>query len=65
MLYGKYVEDGTINLETTLGELGIDDIGVLLPIEKKATIHHLIQARPPGEVRSPAAIISITTGILM
>ena len=45
MLYGKYVENGTINLNTTLGELGIDDIGGLLPIEKKATIHHLIKAR--------------------
>ncbi len=45
MLYGKYVKDGTINLELTLEELGIDDIGGLLPIEKKATIHHLITAR--------------------
>ena len=45
MLYGKYVENGTIKLNTTLEELGIDDIGGLLPIEKKATIHHLIQAR--------------------
>jgi CubicO group peptidase (beta-lactamase class C family) len=45
MLYGKYVEDGTIDLEMTLEELGMDDVGGLLDIEKRATIHHLITAR--------------------
>ncbi len=45
MLYGYWVENGTIELETTLEELGFDDIGGLLPIEKQATIHHLITAR--------------------
>jgi CubicO group peptidase (beta-lactamase class C family) len=45
MMYGKYVENGTINLGTTLEELGIDDIGGLLPIEKQATIYDLITAR--------------------
>jgi CubicO group peptidase (beta-lactamase class C family) len=45
MLYGKYVESGTIDLEKTLEELKIDDNGGLLPIEKQATIHHLITAR--------------------
>ena len=45
MMYGKYVENGTINLKTTIGELGIDDIGGLLDIEKKATIDNLITAR--------------------
>ena len=45
MMYGKYVENGTINLKTTVGELGIDDIGGLLPIEKEATIDNLITAR--------------------
>jgi len=44
MLYGKYVTDGTIRLGTTLEDLGIDDIGGLLPVEKKATINHLITA---------------------
>ena len=37
MLYGYWVENGIIDLETTLEELGMDDIGGLLPIEKKAT----------------------------
>lgn len=45
MLYGKYVEDGTIDLEKTLADLEMDDVGGLLPIEKQATVHHLITAR--------------------
>ena len=45
ILYGKYVEDGTIDLENTLVDLGMDDRGGLLEIEKQATIHHLITAR--------------------
>ncbi|NIM48617.1 MAG: serine hydrolase [Gemmatimonadales bacterium] len=45
MLYGRYVEDGTIDLEKTLAQLGMDDVGGLLDIEKQATIHHLITAR--------------------
>lgn len=45
MLYGSWVENGTIKLDTTLGALNIDDIGGLLPIEKKATIGHVITAR--------------------
>ncbi len=45
MLYGDWVEKGVIDLETTIGELGMDDIGGLLDIEKTATIHHLITAR--------------------
>jgi len=45
MLYGYWVKNGTIDLETSLEELNFDDIGGLLPIEKKATIHNLITAR--------------------
>ncbi len=45
ILYGKYVENGTIDLEKTLEDLGMDDVGGLLDIEKQATIHHLITAR--------------------
>ncbi len=44
MLYGKYVANGTIKLDTTLGELGIDDDQGLLPIEKTATIRHVLMA---------------------
>ena len=45
MLYGKYVRNGTIKLSETVGELGIDDMGGLLPSEKRATVRDLISAR--------------------
>lgn len=45
MLYGYWVERGIIDLEKTLADLGMDDIGGLLPIEKTATVHDLITAR--------------------
>ncbi len=45
ILYGKYVSDNTIRLNTTLEDLGITDIDGLLDIEKNATIDHLITAR--------------------
>jgi CubicO group peptidase (beta-lactamase class C family) len=45
MLYGYWVENGTIKLDTTLEALKIDDIGGLLPIEQQATIGHVITAR--------------------
>jgi len=45
MLYGPFVADGTIDLDATLEEIGFDDIGGLLPIEKQATIRDLISAR--------------------
>ncbi len=53
MLYGNYVEQGIIDLNLTLAELGIDDVEGLLPIEKEATIEHLITAR--SGVYHPAA----------
>ncbi len=45
MLYGAWVESGVIDLESTVEQLGVDDVGGLLPIEKRATVHHLITAR--------------------
>lgn len=45
MLYGKYVENGTIDLGRTIGELGMDDHGGLLPSEKEATVFDLVTAR--------------------
>ncbi len=44
-LYGVWVADGTIDLDATLEELGMDDVGGLLPIERQATVEHLITAR--------------------
>ena len=45
MLYGKYVENGTIPLGRTLRELEFTDVGGLLAPELEATIDHLITAR--------------------
>jgi CubicO group peptidase (beta-lactamase class C family) len=45
MLFGKYVENGTLDLDKTLEDLNINDVSKLLPIEKKATLKDLIAAR--------------------
>lgn len=45
MLFGKYVEEGKIDLNKTIGELGIDDIGGLLPIEKTATVLDFLKSK--------------------
>lgn len=45
MLYGNYVANGTIDLSTTLRELDWTDHGGLLPVEREATIEHVITAR--------------------
>lgn len=44
MLYGRYVENGTIDLDRTVGDIGIDDVQTLLPIERTARIRHLLTA---------------------
>lgn len=53
ILYGKYVENGTIDLNQTIGEIGIDEDDGLLDIEKTATIDHIINARS-GVFHQPA-----------
>jgi len=53
MMYGKYVADGTIKLDATLADLGIDDVGGLSPKEKRATVRDLLRAR--SGVYHPAA----------
>lgn len=45
MLYGKYVENGQIKLEETIGEMGIDEDDGLLPIEKQARVYDIITSR--------------------
>jgi CubicO group peptidase (beta-lactamase class C family) len=45
MLYGDWVERGIIDLDMTLEEMGFDDIGGLLDIEKQAKVRHLVTAR--------------------
>lgn len=45
ILYGKYVEDGTINLDETIGNIGIEENIELMSIEKKATVDDLMSSR--------------------
>lgn len=45
MLYGKHVENGTIDLQENLASLGIDEEDGLLPQEKEATINDIITSR--------------------
>ena len=45
MLFGNYVAQGKVNLDKTLVQLGIDDIGGLTPAEREATIRDLLSAR--------------------
>ncbi len=45
MLYGKHIDNGTIDLNQTIGELGITEADGLLPIEQKATVDHIITSR--------------------
>jgi len=45
MLYGIYVDRGVIDLDETLAQIGIDDVGGLTAVEKQATVRHLISAR--------------------
>lgn len=45
MIYGKYVEDKTIDLNKTIKQLGIDDVDGILPEEEKATVQEIISAR--------------------
>lgn len=53
LLYGKYVEQGVIDLRKTLRETGIDDIGGLSDRELTATIEDVISAR--SGIYHPAA----------
>ena len=45
MLYGANVAGGKIRLDATLKELGMSDVGGLLPIEERAKVVDLITAR--------------------
>jgi CubicO group peptidase (beta-lactamase class C family) len=44
MLYGKYVLNGTIDLDKTMAQFGIDEPDGLLPIEKTARVRDLLIA---------------------
>ena len=55
-LYGPAVADGTIRLDATLGELGIDDIGGLLRQERRATVRDLLTSS--SGVYHPSATVA-------
>lgn len=44
-LYGKYVREGFIDLESTLADLGINDVDGLSEVELTATVRDLLKAR--------------------
>ncbi|CUA83159.1 serine hydrolase [Pseudidiomarina woesei] len=62
-LYGIYVDRGIINLDATLGELGITDITPLTPTEKQATVRELLQARSGVYLPSAATSAGMLAGI--
>jgi len=45
LLYGRYVDSGTIATGRTLADVGLTDVGGLMPREEQATIDHLLTAR--------------------
>lgn len=45
MLYGIHIARGEIDIDRTLADLGIDDIGGLTDAEKQATVRDLLSAR--------------------
>jgi CubicO group peptidase (beta-lactamase class C family) len=45
MVMGNYVASGKLNLDRTIAQMGMDDVGGLLPSEREATIRDLISAR--------------------
>lgn len=45
MLYGKYWDEGRIDVNKTVKQLGLDDVQPFLPIERDATLLQLLTAR--------------------
>jgi len=50
MLYGNYFAEGKIDPNKTVEELGLADVQPFLPIEKAATLSHLLTARSLGHL---------------
>jgi len=45
MLYGRYVADGTIDLDRTIKDVGLDDLTPFSALEEAATLRNLLMAR--------------------
>jgi CubicO group peptidase (beta-lactamase class C family) len=61
VLFGRSVGNGAIALDATLDELGIDDIGGLLPIERQARVRDLLTARS-GVYHAPSTATGLEAG---
>jgi CubicO group peptidase (beta-lactamase class C family) len=53
LLFGKYVCEGKVDLNQTIGEIGIDEVDGLTDVEKSATVHQVLISSsgvfyPPG-----------------
>ena len=45
MLYGKHVQNNTVDLNERIGNLAVDEKDGLLPVEKQATVYDIITSR--------------------
>jgi len=61
VLFGRPVESGAIALDATLENLGIDDVGGLLPIEKQARVRDLLTSRS-GVYHPPSTATGLEAG---
>jgi CubicO group peptidase (beta-lactamase class C family) len=61
VLFGRSVANGAIALDATLDELGIDDVGGLLPVERQARVGDLLTARS-GVYHAPSTPTGLEEG---
>jgi CubicO group peptidase (beta-lactamase class C family) len=61
VLFGRSVANGAIPLDATLDELGIDDVGGLLPVERQARVRDLLTARS-GVYHAPSTPTGLEGG---
>ncbi len=61
-LYGSYAANGKIDLEATLGRLGIQEISPLTEQEKQATVLDLLKARSGVYIRAAAESTTMRKG---
>jgi CubicO group peptidase (beta-lactamase class C family) len=61
VLFGRSVANGAIALDATLDELGIDDVGGLLPVERQARVRDLLTSRS-GVYHAPATATGLEEG---
>lgn len=61
VLFGRSVASGAVALDATLEELGIDDVGGLLPIERQARVRDLLTARS-GVYHEPSTPTGLEAG---